>query len=199
MSEFWGQFSGVVIGSLFTLAGIWLTNYFSERKAKKLRKIEILESFSQIVVKYAYLLSLVTMAEDERKYCSAVLNLIFDPSEPKTASIKKIFHDEFPRWISVLLDAAEKTAEVKSDINKQYTSYKIYFGKDEKLKELLNDFLSASIVTNLSLYPQNNDQVKIVELHTNNQKLILENIRTILEPKRKAIVDYLDEKINFLI
>jgi hypothetical protein len=71
--------------------------------------------------------------------------------------------------------------------------YKIYFGSDEKLRELAND-LFAELNLKLTDYETIIDAKLIKGIRKQNSEKINTATKNILEAKRQKIINYLDEK-----
>jgi hypothetical protein len=187
-SVFWSQFFGIILGSFFTLGGIWFTNLLSQKKNEKERKEQILESFQYTVAKISSYIALVLQEADDAMYFSQCTVV------PVLKNEIEMNKEEFQRHTNVVLEAKKEMVELSGELNKCYATYKIYFGHDEALKSLIEN-LSKPLNIEATEYSGVVDLVKLKEIHASNQKVITKVIKEQSAPRKKALFNHLDKKI----
>ena len=187
-SIFWGQVFGIFLGSFFTLLGIWFTNFLSEKNGKKEKKREVFENFSYLISKACSLAGLAMHEEDNASYfsqCTIVPALKHEVLTNK---------EEYQRHKNIVLEARKEMVHLGGEIHKLYATYKFYFGLDENLKNLINEFVKP-----LDYQPESyagiTDLDQLKRINASNQSKVSAVIKEQLVSKRKALADYLDKKI----
>jgi hypothetical protein len=190
-SVFWSQFFGIILGSFFTLAGIWFTNLLSQKKNKKERKEQILENFQYTIAKINSYFALALQESDYAIYFSQCTVV------PEVKHQTEMSKEEYQRHTNVVLEAKKEMVELSGELNKCYATYKIYFGHDEALKSLIEGLTKPLNIEAID-YSGVTDLVKLKEIHTSNQKIIAKVIKEQLAPRKKALFDHLDKKIPLI-
>jgi hypothetical protein len=188
MSAFWSQFSGIVIGSFFTLLGIWFTNFLSNKKLEKDKKAEILENFQQCVSTYFECIALMRAADNLASFYSQLVVC----QVPNHADFHK---EESQRWVGEVAATNQNLIKAKSEFHRLYMSFKIHFKKDDVFKDLINDFLKK-IEFDVQNYVNIFDVNELVRIRDVNTQVIRNVMKDVYSPKMQKILSYLDGVIS---
>ena|ERR1700679_3019511 len=184
MSTFWAQFSGIVLGSFFTLLGIWFTSFLSDSKKKKDKRSEILESFQLNVTVYYENITFMYSSENFSNFYTQLFNFPL----PKHEELHK---EEAQRWTSEITAAHQNVIKTKSEFNRLYMSYKINFKKDDVLKKLINDFLAKPDIKTAQYVGISNIDA-LVKIRDENSLLIKNEMKKTVVFKMNELLNYLD-------
>jgi hypothetical protein len=173
-------------GAFLSLIGIYAGHKYSEIKSRKDKKIEILENIGFLCAKYYSYLVLLRNSEDLVNYFGQCL----------VANNSDLYKEEAQRWINQNILCIENIVNVSGELNKTYMSYKIFYKKDAKLKNLITNLTSSpELDFGLEGYENINDMKQLVQIRRRNIKKLNEKIRKVLKPIKENLGDYLDEII----
>ena len=180
---------GVVIGGVMALLG---NSYFQEKKRAREKKIEILENLQMIISQLRDTLSL---------WCSMNIQVQFFGTaiafDQKSHQDFLVFKEEFQRWSSSHVELSKDVIALKGEVWRNFASYKIHFGKDDKFFNLLNDFMKPSSFKPKE-YKSAPNLTVLYQMQEGDMKRLNEEWEKEMQPRHSRIIDYLDSKIDLL-
>lgn len=188
-SIFWGQFSGTVIGSFFTLLGIGFTTWLSDSKKEKDKKAEILENFQECASTYIECIFLMRNAENLSGYFG---QLLLCPQVPE--NLHGYHKEESQKWMEEVRTTNKNLIEAKTNFYRLYMSFKIHFGKDDAFRELINDLLRKAEFK-LQQYANVFDANELTRIEKENAQEIQKVFVTVFHPKKDKLLAFLDRVV----